>query len=134
MKLALALTGFFAFVGCGTNEPRPAPVSSAEQSGDASSQPRAHCCSVPVPDGGGSTCHAGNIIEPCWNNNAAGDYARWTCSSQSGASVFSCSDNGRNCDIGAPCAMPDVGCSGVVEECDYPWWPYPGSAAGVDGG
>ncbi len=80
--------------------------------GDAAAPP-ARCCVSTQADA--ATLAASIAIEPCWDSNPAGNYARWTCAS--GA----CSANGTSCAVGAACTLVDIGVPGVVQECAYPW-------------
>jgi hypothetical protein len=96
---------------CSQQGEQPGTVKSALTDGGGP-PPTAHCCVAPAAD---ASCTVNAVIEPCWSTNAAGNYGLWTCSSGP------CSENGRSCAVGDTCTLPDIGCTGVVKECAYPW-------------
>lgn len=83
----------------------------------------ARCCVLQVPDGssaGNCTTLARNTLgvsEPCLqSHDGGGQYGLWTCGGADAAQT-QCSDDGLSCQLGAPCTLQDVGCSGVVQVC-----------------
>jgi hypothetical protein len=87
----------------------------------------AHCCALSVSDPTASdNCSvlyssSMGVVEPCFDGNSGGSFGLWTCGP--GSPQVQCGANGLNCTIGDPCTLLDVGCQGVVQECDYPWYP-----------
>jgi hypothetical protein len=107
---------------------QPTEVAQQDRATDAAvdltpeARPIAHCCRTPPPAdpdsldkcdilGGDS-----GVSEPCTPNNLGG-YGDWSC----GGNM--CSDNGRSCELGAPCELSpgSWGCHGTVVPCDYPY-------------
>jgi hypothetical protein len=76
-------------------------------------------CARMAPDAGADTRAT---TEPCWDSNAAGNYARWTCGGADGGGQW-CSANGESCNVGDNCYLPDIGCPGTVQDCAYRWYP-----------
>ena len=97
--------------GARDGAPSDATASSTGADSDSPSEAGAATC------GPAGMPFGGQVTEPCLNSNAAGGYGRWTCSSGS------CANNGLSCVVGDTCTLVDVGCTGVVQACDYPWAP-----------
>jgi hypothetical protein len=81
------------------------------------------CCVLAVPDASASdNCstlarRGFGVSEPCLpaRDGGGGTYGQWTCGA--GTSPAQCTDDGLSCTLGDPCAMPDLGCQGVVAAC-----------------
>jgi hypothetical protein len=128
-KRILALVLFLASCDTGSApDPTPAAISAgdaavADSGQDAMTVRKAHCCSVTdVFTNSKSACQlASPMVIPCDTMNQYEAF-RFTC----GTSADYCTDNGRSCAVGQPCTLVQLGgeCTGVVQECDYPWLNY----------
>jgi hypothetical protein len=118
MRLTLAIVLAAAVGAMGCDRPVTTTPATASTTSTLDTM-KAHCCQCMQT--GSTPITSGPLVEPCWNSNAAGNYARWMCGA-GGSSA--CSDNGRSCTVGNSCTITDVPCSaGTVVECDYPWYP-----------
>jgi len=124
MRYAVAFSSILCgLVGaCDQNrEAAPATRGALSPSDAAVTRPKAHCCAVTnVFNNSTSKCRAlsNPTVINCDDRNQW-MAARWTC----GTAAAMCTDNGRSCAVGDPCALAqDSSCVGVVQECSYPWY------------
>jgi len=141
LAAALALA-----VGCGQSSPAKISVTLLESEAgvDASDDATplssvARCCTMVVggvdagdasASGVSDNCsvlarHTLGVVEPCLSRDSAAGYGSWTCGAES--PQVRCADNGLSCNVGDPCTLLDVGCTGVVQACTFtPDMPPPG--------